>query len=336
MTDDVRKLLGGYATGTLSDEEKQFLFDAALQDDELFAALADEQALKELLDDTTVRAQILRATEEPRFSVMVSLRDWFERPKAKALVATGAVLLAVIGVNTMRQAGRNEQVAQVREPTSAVAPLEPKKAPQTQPKQTPVKRTLKSADATPAQAQADQNAAPVVAQAPPPPPPSAPVAGVVGGLPGPSVESAAKPLRLADEARSAVHPVRYEILRKEANGEFRPVPMNYEFTGGDVIRLRVTSARSGAVAVSAPSLPVISGLVVANRAMTLPETDGIVVTSDTDKLVLSFAAQPDTHSDFTTDAVPRPARGVAAGAVSRASEAGAPTLTIEIPIRHHK
>ena len=31
MTDEVRKLLGGYATGTLTEEEKQVLFDAALQ-----------------------------------------------------------------------------------------------------------------------------------------------------------------------------------------------------------------------------------------------------------------------------------------------------------------
>ena len=90
MTDDVRKLLGGYATGTLSSEEKQLLFDAALHDDQLFAALADEHALKELLDDSGVRAQVLRATEEPRFTVAGAFRDWFERPKAKALAATGS------------------------------------------------------------------------------------------------------------------------------------------------------------------------------------------------------------------------------------------------------
>ena len=70
MTDDVRKLLGGYATGTLTDDEKKVLFDAALHDDALFAALADEHALKEMLDDSSVRAQVLQATEEPRFSVV--------------------------------------------------------------------------------------------------------------------------------------------------------------------------------------------------------------------------------------------------------------------------
>ena len=49
IPDDVRKLLGGYATGTLTDEERNLLFSAALEHQELFDALADEEALRELL-----------------------------------------------------------------------------------------------------------------------------------------------------------------------------------------------------------------------------------------------------------------------------------------------
>jgi len=41
--DEVQKLLGGYATGTLTPEEQQALFAAALEDQELFDALAHEQ-----------------------------------------------------------------------------------------------------------------------------------------------------------------------------------------------------------------------------------------------------------------------------------------------------
>jgi hypothetical protein len=48
---EIEKLLGGYATNTLSSEERTALFDAALGNQTLFDALADEQALKELLDD---------------------------------------------------------------------------------------------------------------------------------------------------------------------------------------------------------------------------------------------------------------------------------------------
>ena len=42
----VRKLLGGYATGTLTPDEQQALFEAALNDQELFDALAGEEALR--------------------------------------------------------------------------------------------------------------------------------------------------------------------------------------------------------------------------------------------------------------------------------------------------
>jgi hypothetical protein len=49
--DDIRKLLGGYSTGTLTPEEERALFAAALEDQELFDALAKEQALRDLLRD---------------------------------------------------------------------------------------------------------------------------------------------------------------------------------------------------------------------------------------------------------------------------------------------
>jgi hypothetical protein len=59
IPDEVRKLLGGYATGTLTDEERNLLFSAALQDQELFDALADEEALRELLAEPATRQTLL-------------------------------------------------------------------------------------------------------------------------------------------------------------------------------------------------------------------------------------------------------------------------------------
>ena len=47
--EDIKKLLGGYATGTLTAAEQQALFAAALEDQELFDALASEQPLRDLL-----------------------------------------------------------------------------------------------------------------------------------------------------------------------------------------------------------------------------------------------------------------------------------------------
>jgi hypothetical protein len=60
------KLLGGYATGTLTDEEKSALFSAALEHQELFDALADEEALRELLADPAARHRLLNGLPERR------------------------------------------------------------------------------------------------------------------------------------------------------------------------------------------------------------------------------------------------------------------------------
>ena len=62
--EEIRNLLGGYASGILSDEEKRILFGAALEDQSLFEALADEQALKEVLDDPESRGYLREALEE--------------------------------------------------------------------------------------------------------------------------------------------------------------------------------------------------------------------------------------------------------------------------------
>ena len=43
---DLEKLIGGYATNTLTESERKLLFEAALEDQELFDALQQEQALK--------------------------------------------------------------------------------------------------------------------------------------------------------------------------------------------------------------------------------------------------------------------------------------------------
>lgn len=56
-------LLGGYATNTLTDEEKRQLYEAALNDQALFNALADEEALKVMLADPEARRRILASLE---------------------------------------------------------------------------------------------------------------------------------------------------------------------------------------------------------------------------------------------------------------------------------
>ena len=82
---ELEKLLGGYATNTLTPKEKQALYTAALQDQQLFNALADEQALKELLSDPDVCRKLLASLEQKRASCAgssLSWLDWFRRPAA--------------------------------------------------------------------------------------------------------------------------------------------------------------------------------------------------------------------------------------------------------------
>ncbi len=63
--EDARKLLGGYATGSLTEAERAALFEAALEDQDLCDELAGEQALKEVLDEPGARQRLIAALEPP-------------------------------------------------------------------------------------------------------------------------------------------------------------------------------------------------------------------------------------------------------------------------------
>jgi hypothetical protein len=95
---DIRKLLGGYAAGTLTEEERRALFEAALTDQDLFDELAREQALKELLEDPGARRQLLAALEE-KPGLLERFRAWRSRPVAwvaAGSLAVGALLVVVV------------------------------------------------------------------------------------------------------------------------------------------------------------------------------------------------------------------------------------------------
>src|SRR4051812_26572570 len=87
---EIRKLLGGYATGSLTDAEQQALFAAALDDQELFDELAREQSLRELLSDPSARAEMLAAVEE-----RPKVWGWW-RPAAAVLAMAGLAAVAVL------------------------------------------------------------------------------------------------------------------------------------------------------------------------------------------------------------------------------------------------
>ncbi len=111
--DEIRGLIGAYATGSLSAAERKALFEAALDDQELFDELAGEQALKELLDGPGVKARMLAALA-PRPRPMWA-RVW-------VWAAAGAFAMAVIAGIVLFKTPREVEIAQVTAPAAPVPP----------------------------------------------------------------------------------------------------------------------------------------------------------------------------------------------------------------------
>jgi hypothetical protein len=192
--EEMEKLLGGYATGTLSEAEQRALFEAALHDQKLFDALAREQSLRDLLRDPDARAELLGALDPapaPR-------RWWGWRPAAAVLAMAGVAGVAVLLARRPHPAAVPQarmavvpEVAEVRPPAAPMAP-----APEPAPHRVAARRRerLKAGAAgsvvaalTPPAVVSNPDAkgpAPLAAPAPAPPPPapaavSAEVSGTV-------------------------------------------------------------------------------------------------------------------------------------------------------------
>ncbi len=128
---DIEKLLGGYATGTLTDEERHRLFEAALHDQALFDALTHEAALKEVLDDPTHRRRVLAALEAQQRSArrpLVVMLEWFRRPANVALAGTLATAVIAVWIFVAIERERTERpfaddlVAQVKQTAQPAEP----------------------------------------------------------------------------------------------------------------------------------------------------------------------------------------------------------------------
>lgn len=278
--EEIEKLLGGYATDTLNSQEKRALFEAALDDQELFDALAKEQALREALQEPGIRGQLIEAlSARPTFGER--MRAWFQRPANLALVGTFAALIAAVGLTVQWKALRAPARVLVAEnrvdlpQMKAVVPkpfpkqdlLTPRVKSKVEPRaeirpETPLtaKKELKRLD-EPSVAEAVNQAAP----APPPPPAAAPpaarpalsesaaAAGNVQSIetePGqthrhakaaPSVMQPQLTVLSATGAASGA----YSVLSKGAAGEYTPVARDAVFRTGDPLRIRVEPVENG-------------------------------------------------------------------------------------------
>ena len=149
---EAEKLLGGHATGTLTEDERRQLFAAALGDQALFDALMDEEALRELLADPALKAQVLAALAPAAAPKVVPF--W---RRTGVLGATASLLVAAT-------AG----LVYLRSPERVPPPLE-------QEREQPAKAKAAEAPAVPqaptplARRAAPASPAPAITPAPPPP-----------------------------------------------------------------------------------------------------------------------------------------------------------------------
>lgn len=176
--DDIRKLIGGYATGSLTDAERKILFEAALDDQELFDELAREQALKETLDQPGAKRRLIAALE----SRPPAGRAWWKQPAAWTAVAAAVALAVGLTTWTLLRAPKPVQFAVVQVPLAppnespAVDATEPKSETRAAPKTITVRKTKAQPVVADRKDQPEPEAKPETKKdAPAPAPPPAPI-----------------------------------------------------------------------------------------------------------------------------------------------------------------
>jgi hypothetical protein len=292
--EDLEKLLGGYAAGTLTDEERRALLEAAVSDQALFDALALEEPLRDALADPASRARLLAVLETPR------PRAWFGTPRIWALGASVAGA-AVIAVLAFRFAGAPTpavpqlELAQLR-PTPPVAPpvaVEPVREAKVKASKVPHKAPV---------TRAVESAAPEVRSQPP-------------EAETRVMETSARSLYLAhhvvtaDRARlgAAVFTaksgetaaaqvglgLRYAVLRRGVDGNYFDVPLDTVFAAGETVRVRIEANEAGYLYVLGSSGVLFDGAVVAWRPVSVDVPPGTL------RVVLS--RQPDSGSIETIE-----------------------------------
>lgn len=257
--EEIEKLLGGYATDTLDAAERRALYEAALEDQELFDALAKEQALREVLQDPPARQQLIQALGPAPDTLGAGAWRWLRRPAllagglAAVLIAAGLVLLLQPKPAARREAIMAEAIPprpEAAPPASSAAPARVFRAPAATRKLQPLARppkppTLSSSN----EVQAPELALPAqpAAAAPAAPPPSAaPRPVTVGLLSGQAVLPMAKLKQAKAVASLAAKPgLRYSLLLEGANGAYLPAAPDAVFHPGDSVRIQVEPNDSG-------------------------------------------------------------------------------------------
>src|ERR1022692_4500746 len=303
--EEIQKLLGGYATDTLSEAERRALFEAAIEDQELFDALAKEQALRDVLHDPSARQQLIEVLGPAREPVAARAWRWLRQPAALAMAGGMAALLIVAGLvlrQTRHPARREVMMADalVPPPPRAAEPsIVPPRAAQQKLFRAPAARVLRPSATLPA------------------PPALADTAEArrqmlqATQMPAQSFTAKSGALSRAKAAPSVAVKlaVEYSLLLKDADGAYAPVPSSTVFHAGDSVRLQVAPSEAGYIYLFQHDATAGWNLVTSQRVekaqlYVLPSTGGL--RSDVPArlellLVLSRLEQPTFATPQTAD-----------------------------------
>ncbi len=319
--EEIHKLIGGYATGTLTAEEQEALFQAALEDQELFDALAQEQALRDLLSDPASKAQLLTALQEKPARWHERMRWLWARPLGTAAAALAVAGMAAVGWIWWRQGGaftasapRPPLVAEFRPapppaasalahpmpppPAEAAVPRQAKKAARPSPRPE-VRAALEKAIVVTGNA-----AIPGAARAPmaaPPPPPTPVLAGTVTDASGTAVQDAT--VRVVSESRAIDQQARTDAQGKWLVGA--PPPGQYQVT---------VNAPGFKTEQAAVDLPSAGSQSIQTRLQPGASTDAVQITAGT-PVVTPFRQTAETAAQLQPlqPALPQPAMAPRAG-----------------------
>jgi hypothetical protein len=285
--EDIQKLLGGYATGTLTPEEQQALFAAALDDQQLFDALAKDQSLRDLLRDPSARAQVLAAIDDHPL-------PWW---KAHRWVLAGATVAATLAVATGVYLTRPKPiaplppvlVAQSEQPEPPTSPVPAARPPAPPMKRKAVAKPVAPAVLPPVQQPSKESvnvsatSSQIKVDGSPPPPENARalfynppasntlLGGAGGAAPAPS-QSQQQPVLQSQQRLDANGParpltaatfavpnpgVKWTALRKQPDGLFTEVDPD-QIKAGDIIKLRVVPNDRGFISVMEGAKPVVT------------------------------------------------------------------------------
>ena len=141
--DAIRKMIGGYATGSLNEAERKALFEAALDDQEIFDELSREQALKELLAEPGAKQRLIAALQ-PAAKRPTRQAAWWVRPWPWATAAAAVAIGIVVWIAAPKPPPKRE-IAEVRTevaPPQAAEPAQPPAVLHDSQKQTPKARPM--------------------------------------------------------------------------------------------------------------------------------------------------------------------------------------------------